>query len=273
LGIVIDQLVKLGLKEYEARVFTALVSLGVAGVTEISLSSGVPRTKMYEILDALVKRGFVEARPGRPLMYKPVRARMVIEQLVEGYNMTAKEAIRTLEEKEENEGSKTSIQSDYAWIIKGNQSIKQKIAELLSNADNEIFALEMHPPRWLCSVKTMLKAAAARGVKIDAVCVVKPTDAFDDRLNDPLIEYRLVKDESVSKGEGDHLEKSIMLSIRKGLQAGTTIIVVDRNATFNIIKNQNDKETVGALIKIPGAPAAQRLTIGKMLSIYTMRLS
>jgi hypothetical protein len=64
-----------------------------------------------------------------------------------------------------------------------------------------------------------------------------------------------------------------MLSIRKGLQAGTTIIVVDRNATFNIIKNQNDKETVGALIKIPGAPAAQRLTIGKMLSIYTRRLS
>jgi sugar-specific transcriptional regulator TrmB len=36
LGIVIDQLVKLGLKEYEARVFTALVSLGVAGVRDFS---------------------------------------------------------------------------------------------------------------------------------------------------------------------------------------------------------------------------------------------
>ncbi|MHA1121534.1 MAG: TrmB family transcriptional regulator [Candidatus Heimdallarchaeota archaeon] len=59
---VIEELKKLGFNEYQAKVYTALVGLGVATASEISQASGVPPNKVYSVIDTLKKRGLVLAQ-------------------------------------------------------------------------------------------------------------------------------------------------------------------------------------------------------------------
>ncbi len=65
----IENLVLLGLKEYEAKIYVALVGLGEANVRRIHEVSGVPRPRVYDVLNELAAKGFINIRQGSPLMY------------------------------------------------------------------------------------------------------------------------------------------------------------------------------------------------------------
>lgn len=67
-----EHLVQLGLKEYEARVYIALVGLGEANVRRVHEVSGIPRPRVYDVLNALDRKGFVEIRQESPLLYRAV---------------------------------------------------------------------------------------------------------------------------------------------------------------------------------------------------------
>jgi sugar-specific transcriptional regulator TrmB len=72
---------ELGFTEYEAKVYAALVAHpGVSGY-EVARYSGVPRAKVYEVLEGLQARGVVLTRPeeGRTL-YEPVPYETVLQR-------------------------------------------------------------------------------------------------------------------------------------------------------------------------------------------------
>ncbi|MBX7142937.1 MAG: hypothetical protein K1X79_00650 [Oligoflexia bacterium] len=50
---------RLGLTENEARVYLALVELGMAGAALLTRRCGLPRTTVYSVLDALMRMGLV----------------------------------------------------------------------------------------------------------------------------------------------------------------------------------------------------------------------
>ena len=60
---------KLGLTMYEAQVYVTLTSLISSTATEISEKSGIPRSKIYEVLKGLVQKEYVDVEDGRPLTY------------------------------------------------------------------------------------------------------------------------------------------------------------------------------------------------------------
>jgi len=53
----IENLKKLGLSEYEAKVYVTLVGLGKATARE-NEASGVPRTRVYDVIEKLAFQGF-----------------------------------------------------------------------------------------------------------------------------------------------------------------------------------------------------------------------
>ena len=61
---------RLGLSEYEARAYVATVALGEGTVREISLESGVPRSRAYDVLERLAERGFVQVSNSTPICYR-----------------------------------------------------------------------------------------------------------------------------------------------------------------------------------------------------------
>ncbi len=74
---------RLGLTEYEERALTELFTLGRTTAPTLAESTGIPKARVYGVLDALADRGFVEVIPERPKRYQPRSPEAILERAVE----------------------------------------------------------------------------------------------------------------------------------------------------------------------------------------------
>ena len=72
----------LGLTDYEARAYIALVAHGVGDAETIFTTAQIPRTSAYKILDGLVEKGFAQPGEGRPKLYRPEEPRKVGKDII-----------------------------------------------------------------------------------------------------------------------------------------------------------------------------------------------
>lgn len=70
-----------GLNTYEAKIWYALLSRGVSTAGELSDIANVPRSRSYDVLESLGKKGFVIAKPGKPIKYLAVQPKDVLENV------------------------------------------------------------------------------------------------------------------------------------------------------------------------------------------------
>ncbi len=54
---------------YEAQAYVTLTSLISSNATEISEKSGIPRSKIYDVLKGLIQKNYIDVEDGRPLTY------------------------------------------------------------------------------------------------------------------------------------------------------------------------------------------------------------
>ncbi len=54
---------------YEVKIWTALLSRGIASAGELADISNVPRSRSYDVLESLEKKGFVIMKLGKPIKY------------------------------------------------------------------------------------------------------------------------------------------------------------------------------------------------------------
>ncbi len=126
---VVEMLVKLGLSEYEARVYAALVRLGKASVREIHDASGVPRARVYDVARKLSEKGFVDVEDGEVKKFKAVDPRRAIGRVISEFNRTATRCIEKLESMKP-----LAIDSfSPALVIRG--GLHDRIAELLEESE------------------------------------------------------------------------------------------------------------------------------------------
>src|SRR3990170_5167194 len=60
---------EIGLTEYEARAYLSLLGKGVMTASQVSEDASVPYSKIYETLNALGRKGWIETDKGRPSRY------------------------------------------------------------------------------------------------------------------------------------------------------------------------------------------------------------
>jgi sugar-specific transcriptional regulator TrmB len=95
---VAKKLQQIGLTEYEAKVYLALLNTHLSTATWVSEKSGVPRTKIYSVLEALRNKGWVRVYSGVPLLFKAVEPLKVFEKAKEAYAEFLKSVQATLKE-------------------------------------------------------------------------------------------------------------------------------------------------------------------------------
>ena len=66
-----DLLQELDLREYEATALAHLLRAGRTTAPDVAEATGIPKARIYDVLDSLADRGFVEVIPGRPKHYQP----------------------------------------------------------------------------------------------------------------------------------------------------------------------------------------------------------
>ena len=72
---------RMGLNIYEARIYTALLSRGICSAGELADMSSVPRSRCYDVLESLEKKGFVFQKLGRPIKYIAIPPTEVVDTL------------------------------------------------------------------------------------------------------------------------------------------------------------------------------------------------
>src|SRR3990172_12643073 len=81
---------------YETKVWLALLGKGVASAGEIAQISRVPRSRTYDVLESLEKKGFAIIKLGKPVKYLGVKPHMILEKLKNNVRSDAEERIQTL---------------------------------------------------------------------------------------------------------------------------------------------------------------------------------
>jgi sugar-specific transcriptional regulator TrmB len=130
---------EVGLTEYETRAYLILLERGVMTASEVSEYGGVPYSKVYETLNSLERKGWIEAERGRPSRYFPKApsesleaARLRLEDMVNSWKRVILGELQPLYEKRE------LMEKPDIWILRGEFSVLAKLKEMLDVAKNEL---------------------------------------------------------------------------------------------------------------------------------------
>ena len=129
----------IGLTSYEIRSYTTLLKEREINASEISEKSGVPYSKIYEVLGLLEEKGWIGSDDSRPTKYfakSPTTALETTKQSVENEFLKNRSVILT-ELTSLYEKSGTSEKPDI-WVISGAMNIVAKIMELVENCRSEV---------------------------------------------------------------------------------------------------------------------------------------
>ncbi|MFH0862468.1 MAG: helix-turn-helix domain-containing protein [Candidatus Altiarchaeota archaeon] len=78
-----DELLRLGLTEYEKNTYIALIQAGPLTGQKVSSVSGVPQGKVYQALKGLEGKGMVKVNPVRPKVFSAVEPEDALKKVVE----------------------------------------------------------------------------------------------------------------------------------------------------------------------------------------------
>ena len=134
---------------YETKVWLALLSKGVASVGEVASISRVPRSRTYDVLEGLEKKGFAIIRMGKPVKYIGVKPQIILERIKNDIRKEAEERVKNLsriKETEEflkldelyKEGINPVKNEEISASLRGKTNISNFLKEVIANAKKEV---------------------------------------------------------------------------------------------------------------------------------------
>jgi sugar-specific transcriptional regulator TrmB len=156
----------LGLKEYEARSFLALIQLSTGTAKEINEVSEVPRTRVYDAVRVLESKGLVEVHHSSPQRFRAVGIEEAIAILQQQYDTR----IDTLQSYLEALDLQPDVDDDdrmqEVWAISGHDGIESRMNVLLEDAESEIVLLVVEEELLTEALYERLHDAVDRGVDV-----------------------------------------------------------------------------------------------------------
>jgi sugar-specific transcriptional regulator TrmB len=155
----IETLQELRFTEYEAKTYLALLAKSPLSAYAVARLSGVPRSKIYEVLEGMVGRGEVLVSYGTPTQYAPLRP----EELIALRKREADAVIQAAENGLKRYAA-AAANRDLIWDIAGRDEIVERARDVIGRARWRILLeiWEEDAP----SLHDALAAAAARGLEV-----------------------------------------------------------------------------------------------------------
>ena len=177
---------------YEVKIWTSLLSRGLATAGELSDNSNVPRSRCYDVLESLEKKGFVIMKIGKPIKYIAVDPKEVIKRVKQRIEKSAEEQVDMLNRvKDTNIYEEINLlyKQNIAHIdpiklsgtMKGRDSIYNQIDSMLNDAKRTVTIMTTTEglKRKVRALKPKLQKLAKRGVKIKIAAPVTE-DVLED---------------------------------------------------------------------------------------------
>lgn len=216
---------------YETKVWLALLGKGSATAGEIAKISGVPRSRTYDVLESLEKKGFAIIKIGKPIKYLGVKPNMIIEKMKKDVKKNAEEKVNILSKIKNskeydklqelyNEGINPIKREELSASLKGRSNISNYLREILNQAKQEVIicthAQEMNS-------KLKLFKNTIESLKENNVAVLVALSGNDELIN------------KISKELGVSVEK---------IDVKAKFFIVDRTQILFYLSQRDDAEDI-----------------------------
>ena len=175
----LSKLKDFGLNSYESKVWVALLSRGVSTAGELSDIANVPRSRSYDVLESLEKKGFVIMKLGKPIKYIAVPPSEAIERVKKRIKKDAEEEQGILDELKNSKileelnnlhtnGIESQDPSEITGSVKGRENIYNHLEYQLKTAKQKVVisTTEEGLMRKSNALLRQVKKAANRGIKV-----------------------------------------------------------------------------------------------------------
>ncbi len=169
------------LNEYEIKTWTALLSRGESTAGELAEISTVPRSRVYDILEGLTKKGYVAKKNSTPIRYKTVSPAEALKAAKKNAQLNAETEAGKLEktkatdifkelDKMYKKGSE-EIKPELVGLVKGRRNIHAHLRTMLADAKKSITIVSTKEGllRKAAKLSAELKKAKDKGVTVRLV--------------------------------------------------------------------------------------------------------
>lgn len=155
----VNKLKQVGFSEYEAKAYIALLEENPLTAYEIAKNSGVPTSKIYEVIKKLEKKRTVQSIHGeRSKMFIPTPP----DEFIQNFRVEIDGKLHAV--RNELKDIRTGMDTSYTWHIKDHEGLVLKARRILNTAQENILL-----SIWPDEIKLLagpLEEAASRNVKI-----------------------------------------------------------------------------------------------------------
>ncbi len=125
----VDELISLGLSEYEAKAYVALLERNPVTAYELARVSGIPTSKIYEVLSRLFDKGIVSALGEEGAKrYIPMQP----DEFIESYRSRMETTLKSLKEDLASVGKVTDL--SYIWNIRDYEYLMDRAERMINEA-------------------------------------------------------------------------------------------------------------------------------------------
>lgn len=192
-----------GLNSYEAKIWTALLSRGVSTAGELSDIAGVPRSRSYDVLESLEKKGFIIMKIGKPIKYIAVDPEEVIERVKKNIRDDAERQASTIESLKtsdvldelrslHNNGVEMVDPSEITGALKSRSNAYDQMDAMIRSAEDSLVLVTTADGirRKIDAHFRSLEKAHARGVNIRIACPVDDANSAEIKELGSIAEIR-----------------------------------------------------------------------------------
>ena len=164
---------------YEVKIWAALLSRGVSTAGELSDIANVPRSRSYDILESLEKKGFVVLKLGKPIKYLAVPPTEVVERVKKNMHQEAKSKIDRLDNLKDtdilkelttlhSQGIELVAPADLSGSLRGRHNLYNHLESMIRNAEKSVTIMTTTQGfiRKIEGLKPMLEKVKKNGVDI-----------------------------------------------------------------------------------------------------------
>jgi len=175
----LNKLRAFGLNTYESKLWTALLSRGVSTAGELSDIASVPRSRSYDVLESLEKKGFIIMKVGKPIKYVAVPPSEVLERVKKQIEDDANNQINAVDSIKKsdvlgelntlhNQGVELVDPTELSGCLKGRINLYNHFESMIKEAEVSVTLMTTGQGliRKADSLKRALEKAKKKGVKV-----------------------------------------------------------------------------------------------------------
>jgi sugar-specific transcriptional regulator TrmB len=246
------QLTTLGLNRYEAAVYVSLLGRNHFTATEIATYAGVPRQRIYDVLDSLAAKGLCVERPGkRKRTYSALDPSVALPTLLAAYReqqelenqhrMEMLNALLPTLSQMFSIGQEEVAPLDYIEVLTDRHQVADRVMTLSRQANHEILMLFKQP--LVASVEENIAEAQAVAGHITRRGVFEEGIADDPQSFDLVRQFhalgediRLVSEVPLKVNLYDERIAVILLRDPVSGQSNLTCLVIDHTSMARALK-------------------------------------